>query len=367
MRNGLTVDCGTWGDSLFLGRGKPRHLNNAKGLASLPNRTHSTTPLPGLVGAERLGANPTKSLRTWPREAILIISPNAQRVSASLDRTRAELARAGIPIIDEIPVESIERLEKHLSKGSRHLVAVAGGDGTVGSVADKVANGRATMAIFPLGTSNDFARSLGIPTDITKAVRLLDEGKESTVDLGRLVVQERPPRHFVHAATVGVNVGFAKLATHAPLRQRLGRLTYVVSGASALWHRRPFQCRLTFGGHVEELTLLQLSIINTPVFGGFLGLRIPGSNVDDRTLDVVAIEDISLHKLALVGVLLVLRHRLRVTGICTFRVGCVHVQAYQPLDVALDGEVVGSLPAEFDVAKDALRVIIPLDLNDIDD
>jgi diacylglycerol kinase (ATP) len=318
------------------------------------------------VGAERLGGTPTKILRTWPREAILIISPNARRASASLDRARAELARAGITIIDEIPIESIERLEKHLSKGPRHLVAVAGGDGTVGSVANKVANRRATMAIFPLGTCNDFARALGIPTNITKAVRLLNEGKESTVDLGRLVVQKRPPRHFVHAAAVGVSVGFAKLATRAALRQRLGRLTYIVSWASALWHRRPFQCRLTVDGYVEELALLQLLINNTPVFGGFLGLRIPDSNVDDRIFDVIAIEDVPLHKLALVGVLLVLRHPLRVTGIRTFRVGCVRVHAYQPLDVALDGEVVGSLPAEFDVAKDALRVIIPLDVEDID-
>jgi diacylglycerol kinase family enzyme len=109
-----------------------------------------------------------------------------------------------------------------------------------------------------------------------------------------------------------------------------------------------------------------LLINNTPVFGGFLGLRIPGSNVDDGIFDVIAIEDVPLHKLALVGVLLVLRHPLRVTGIRTFRVGCVRVHAYQPLDVALDGEVVGSLPAEFDVAKDALRVIIPLDVEDID-
>ncbi len=318
------------------------------------------------MGAECFGSTPTKILRTWPREAILVISPNARHVSDSLDRVRVEVARAGIIIIDEIPIESIDRLEKHLSKGSRHLVAVAGGDGTVGSVADKVANGRATMAIFPLGTSNNFARSLGIPTDITQAVRLLNEGKESTVDLGRLVVQDHPPRHFVHAATVGVNVGFAKLATRAPLRHRLGRLTYVASGAIALWHQRPFLCHLTLDAHVEQLKLLQLSINNTPFFGGSLGLRIQGSNGDNRTLDVVAIEELPLYKLALVGVLSVLRPRLHVTGIRTFHVSRVHVQACQPLDVALDGEVVGSLPADFDVADDALRVIMPLDFEDID-
>jgi YegS/Rv2252/BmrU family lipid kinase len=223
------------------------------------------------------------------------------------------------------------------------------------------------MAIFPLGTSNDFARSLGIPMNITKAVRLINEGKESTVDLGQLVVRGRPPRHFAHAATVGVNAGFAELATRAPLRYRLGRLTYAISGATALWHRRPFQCRLTFDGRVEELELLQLSIINAPVFGGFLGLRVQGSNVDDRTLDVLAVEDIPLRKLALVGFLFVLRHQRRLAGIRTFRVGRLHVQACQPLGVTLDGEIASCLPAQFEVASEALRVITPLNFEDIDD
>ncbi len=46
------------------------------------------------------------------------------------------------------------------------LVIAAGGDGTVGAVANRIANTQAVLRSLPLGTSNDFARSLGVPITI---------------------------------------------------------------------------------------------------------------------------------------------------------------------------------------------------------
>lgn len=300
-------------------------------------------------------------------EAILITNPKTRHSTARLNWVRDELARLGITIVEEISIEELDTLERHLSRHPPYLVIVAGGDGTVSTVAGKLANSDVTMAILPLGTANDFARSLGIPMNLTKATRLVEEGKERTVDLGQLVSQGGTARHFSHAAMVGMSTNFARLASRTPQRYRLGYLTYLLCGLVALWRRQPFECRLRFDGQVEELELLQLSIINAPVFGGFLGIRVRGSKIDDHKLDVLAIENIPLHKLLLAGILSTLHQQHRVAGIRTFQVECIHVEASQRLDITLDGEIAGSVPAELKVADERLQVVTPHDSTDLDD
>jgi diacylglycerol kinase family enzyme len=73
---------------------------------------------------------------------------------------------------------------------------------------------------------------------------LLSRGRVSTIDLGRLDVEGQRSRHFVRAATAGLNVSFAKLATRASFRRRLGRLTYIAAAAISVRERRVFNCRL---------------------------------------------------------------------------------------------------------------------------
>jgi diacylglycerol kinase family enzyme len=202
---------------------------------------------------------------------------------------------------------------------------------------------------------------------IDKAALLLRSGKVSSVDLGRVIPAGRRPVHFVHAATVGLNVNFAKLATRASVRKRLGRLTYIVAAVRALEHREHFNCVLTLDGDVEHLTLTQLSVINAPVFGGFLGLRVAGARPDDRLLDVLAVELIPMHRLFLAGLYAVGKIKRPIRGIRPYHVRELRVHSDTPLELSLDGELAGTLPADFVVVGEALRVVTPIDFKDVDD
>lgn len=297
--------------------------------------------------------------RPRPRDVVLVTSPSAGR-AAMLDRARRALAAQGLRVGQELVVGDVSRLAGTVSSdGDAPMVVAAGGDSTVGAVANQLANTGAVLCVLPLGTANDFARSLGIPMVIEDAARLLQEGKVSTVDLGRLVMSGETPKHFVHAATVGLNVSFAKLATQASVRHRLGRLTYAVAAAVALREVRPFGCTVTSGGRSTTSRLIHLSVINAPVFGAFLELQVRGSDPEDRRLDVVAVEELPPHRLILAGLYQLFQIGRPIRGISALHVRELGVVCDEPQEVALDGEVSARLPADFFVAAEALRVVTP--------
>ncbi len=306
---------------------------------------------------------------TPARAIVLVENPHAGRTRQGLDRAHRAITRVGLPVWATISVGELERLRPWVERpeAERPLIVAAGGDGTVGAVAGYVAHTAAALGILPLGTSNDVARSLHIPLRIERAVALLATGRIATVDLGQLAQPAAPPRYFVHAAAMGLNVAFSRLASQVALRRRRGRFIYVLAAALALRDRRPFRCTLDLEGRRVPLDLLHLSVINAPVFGGRLGLRIAGSDMDDRRLDVLALENVPLGRLALAALPVLLRRQPQVGGVRLYHVRRLGVHVDQPVEVTLDGEIAGRLPGTFLLAAEALRVVTGPHFVDMDD
>ncbi|MBV9415942.1 MAG: hypothetical protein JO363_13255 [Solirubrobacterales bacterium] len=295
-----------------------------------------------------------------PTEAGLVTSPHAGR-SRKLAQARSAVDRDAVVIAEELEIEHLDRLPNLLrtSDGKPRLVIAAGGDGTVGSVASHLAGAENALGILPLGTGNDFARSLDIPLNPRRAARLLGTGEISHVDLGRITRPSAPPRYFAHAATVGLNVDFAKLATRASVRGRLGRLTYLAAAVYAVRERTTFSCTLEHDGVADELELLQLSVISAPVVGGALGLTVRGPHSVEHRLDVLAVEDVSPPKMLRAGLILLMGINRRVPGIRAMQVERLAVDSPHALGLSLDGELDGTLPGQFEAVGGALRVIVP--------
>jgi len=98
------------------------------------------------------------------KRLILVVSPQAGH-KERLARARRTMAALGLEVVTEISVEELQRLPALLRENGAQppIVVAAGGDGTVGAVADAVIATSATLGILPLGTSNDFARSIKFP------------------------------------------------------------------------------------------------------------------------------------------------------------------------------------------------------------
>ena len=231
------------------------------------------------------------------------------------------------------------------------LIVLGGGDGTVSSVVDVLAHREVPMGLLPLGTANDFARTLHIPTDLEQACRTIARGHIVDIDLGL-----SGSNYYVNRASVGIGALVAQAMSPA-LKRRVGVLAYPVATVKAFARHRPFRARLVFpdGDHEprEYSRLLQVSVANGRYFGGGQ-IAAPDSGIDDSTLDVSVIRQGGL--LDLVDVLRNLRSG---GGGEHFRTRCVELDTLPELQVNVDGEVVADTPQRFSVARNALHVVVP--------
>ena len=272
-------------------------------------------------------------------------------VESALRRTTAERVQVhGVPGGPEL----VAALEAAVASGP-DLLVVGGGDGTIGCAAALVAHTPTTLGVLPLGTANDFARTLGIPTAVPAAVDTLLKGTVVDVDLGR--VNGRP---FLNVASLGLSVAVTRHLTPG-LKRRLGRLAYPVATLAAHRAHIPFSARieLTDGSVLELDDLMQVAVGNGRHYGGGLTVS-PTASIDDHLLDVYAVERGRLRDHVSVARLLrsgdLVEHE-RVHHLTTRRLRLV---TDEPLDINLDGEIAEVTPATFEVDRNALHVVVPV-------
>ena len=343
-----------------------------------------------------------------PRKAIITHSPHAGKAT-QLEHALDLLQQAGVQIIDVIAVADLDHQPlqgKRWQERGADVAIAAGGDGLIGGVITHIAESDLPLGILPLGTSNDIARSLDIPLTLPEAVQVIAEGKQQRMDIGMAQPAEQAPHaalddhltarshgYFAHALTVGLNVQFAKIATNVATRQRYGRLAYSVAALDVLVHREPLDVALSFTGlagpngktihHAQQppalyCCALEVAVINAPVFGGQWQMSLPQASINDRLLDIVVIENISMERMnAAIAQLFhpwqsradteaePSHHPAELSGIP----GLHHFQASgvlikteaDPQDVTLDGEIRGQTPVQIALASKGLRVMLPGD------
>ncbi len=235
-------------------------------------------------------------------------------------------------------------------------IILGGGDGSVSSTVDFLAHHRATLGLLPLGTANDFARTLEIPSDLEEACETIAHGKVVDVDLGLV-----GDNFYVNVASVGLSVEVTR-SLSPRLKKSVGPLAYPVAALMAFFKHQPFAARLYFpdGDHepVGYDRLLQVAVGNGRFYGGGMVVA-PGSGIDDRSLDVYAIR--LGRRRDLIGVARYLRSGdfVKSEGVDHFRTRHVRLETEPELSINVDGELVARTPQEFSITPNALRVIVP--------
>lgn len=230
------------------------------------------------------------------------------------------------------------------------VVAAAGGDGTCRDVVNGLVGMGARLGVLPLGTGNDFARTLGIGADLERAVETLFSGVPMPVDLGRA-----QDRYFLVAGGCGFDAAVTARVNRG-FRYLRGTAAYVGAVCDCLRTFRPAQMRLTLDGQAREVCAMLCTVANAPMYGG--GMKIaPDARLDDGLFDICLIGS--------VGRIEFLRTFPRVfrgthvthPKVTMLRARQVRIETETPLPVFADGDVIGTAPVEFTLEPHAVSVL----------
>ncbi|HEV2035623.1 MAG TPA: diacylglycerol kinase family protein [Candidatus Dormibacteraeota bacterium] len=274
--------------------------------------------------------------------SLLILSSKAGSMTPEID-TKLRKAFASSLIVEFDPKMDLEKLV-----GPTALIIVAGGDGTIGWVVRKLVDTKHPLGILSMGTFNNFAKSLHLPTTIDAAIRVIKTGKPHPITLGKL-----NGKIFLEAAAIGL-FGETIAAGESAKDRAFG------SFAEDLKHiaeARPFTYELT-GDIRGSGTAMSLVFTNTTSIGS----QMP---VSDKTPEDPYLE-LSVHagatrtdivKRVLARVVLS-KHKEGGLG-QVFKFRKLEVVTKPKVRIYADNKQLGRTPATITAELSALQVILP--------
>lgn len=233
------------------------------------------------------------------------------------------------------------------------LVCALGGDGTVNETVNGLAGSDVPLGIVPTGTVNVLAMELGIPLDPPDAVRVIDKGTVSWIDLGLA-----GERYFALMAGIGMDARTVA-GVNPLLKKTLREAAFAVQGAMSYFtHDEPL-FRVECEERAEEGYFAVFG--NASNYGGGFGIT-PYADMRDGLLDVCVLKDKSFLGTAWYWLAALINSHVNHPKVAYFRSEAARVSAVDPAQEVLvqtDGEVAGKLPLECRVVPRALRVVVP--------
>lgn len=295
----------------------------------------------------------------------VIVNPNAGRKQAPqrAEELKALLVRQGAELTFHF-TEAEDDLAVVLSQMAPAVeqLVVMGGDGTVNEIVNGMARQQLQqpLAIYPMGTVNDFATYLQIPKNIQAFSAMIHNNQQRKVDVGRA-----GERYFLNVAAGGLLPELAHRVS-SEAKTVLGKFAYYMEGIKEFPKQffHPIPIQLEIQGEVESMETLFFLAANSPYVGGFRNL-VPGAAVDDGLLDLLVVEAGELQDMANVFFSFLRRQvepnvkAVPVRGMKHYRVQEFKVMSPEVVDVDVDGELGGHLPMSFATIPGALTLLIP--------
>jgi diacylglycerol kinase (ATP) len=303
----------------------------------------TTRTRPTKSTAKRATTAPLPARRTAKlTNSLLIFSSKAGSMTPEIE---AKLRKAfdGSQVVEFDPKMDIEKLVSPTA-----TIIVAGGDGTIGWVVRRLAETKHPLGILSLGTFNNFAKSLHLPTTVDAAIRVIKTGKTHPITLGCL-----NGKIFLEAAAIGL-FGETIAAGESAKDRAFGAFAEDVKHIA---EARPFTYELN-GDIRGSGTAMSLVFTNTTSIGSqmpvsdktpvdpYLELSVhAGASRTDIVKRVLARAVLSKHKEGGLGQV--------------FRFRKLEVVTKPKVRIYADNAQLGRTPATITAELSALQVILP--------
>jgi diacylglycerol kinase family enzyme len=239
-----------------------------------------------------------------------------------------------------------------LSRGIRMFV-VCGGDGTISAVARILAGTPATLGIIPIGTQNNTALSLGIPSDVPAAIAILRTGRRIKVDVG-MATCGKTTIPFLEVCSVGL------ISTLFPSADDIqhGNLARVGDFLTTLAASPPAEIHLLLDDKQEIHNLGHVVLVSNMPYIGFHYQVGSVASFKDGLLDVLFFADLS--KLDLLGYVFqgVGEGKPEDPRIQHFHVRRVDIDTHPAMPVMTDGTALGEGRVRIEVRRRVLATMV---------
>ena len=310
--------------------------------------------------------------RSVARKTALIVNPKS--ASGTTGRKWEQInqeIRRGLGI--DYDVKFTERqghataLTAEAIKDGCELIVAVGGDGTINEVVngffdrEKPLNRNAALAVMSIGTGSDFVKTLEFPTTPFEAAQRIRLGKPWTIDLGRCTFTgldgEQRSRFFINIADFGSG-GAVVDKVNTTTKVFGGQISFLWGILTTLPTYKNKLTKYRIDDSPEEQKVLNTFVVaNGRYYGG--GLKpAPNAQLDDGLFDIVSIGDVGFFE--------------AISSLGKFRKGTyldipkvtfskgktVVADSEETQLVEMEGEVVGRLPARFEMLPKAMKIIV---------
>ena len=236
------------------------------------------------------------------------------------------------------------------------VVVACGGDGTISQIVNGLAESNCALGVMPVGSGNDFVKSLGIKKSLPHSLQVLYQNRISEIDLIRY---EGDVEGWC-ANTIGFGIdGWANYYAHQANWLK-GRITYYYGAVKAIFKFHGSITDIRLSSHTEKDTYLMITVCNGKWEGGSF-LVAPNAKLHDGKLDILTIKKVPIPFL----ILYLLRFRWGpakwMKGVNNMRAESLDIFSDLPVAVHRDGEHLGKdiQNIRLKLKRKALKVIVP--------
>lgn len=266
----------------------------------------------------------------------------------------------------EKPFQAAEISRAAIKEGSELIVGV-GGDGTMNEISNgffenkKIINPKVALGIVPSGTGCDFSRSLNIPSGLKNALRVITQASSSMIDIGKIRFRDysnkKHERFFLNIADFGIggevlnkmNLKMAKRKTSSYLRSAV---TTFITYKSKRVRIKIDNMQIPFNEYLIG------AISNGKIFGK--GMKIaPYAKLDDGLFDVVLIESMKFLEFCRNILKIYSGSHLSHPKVSLIRGKKIEISpesSEKDVLIEADGELIGKLPATFEIIPQSFLV-----------
>lgn len=247
------------------------------------------------------------------------------------------------------------QLAKEAIKEGYHMVIVAGGDGTVGEVANGLIGSEITLAILPLGSFMNIARTLSIPFDLEKAVTLIKIGRQRKIDVGCMTLVEgkklKTPHYFLESLGMGLE---AQIQYHFLEFERgdLGGIWRIIKSLFEYYGRK---AKIILDDQIISTPATLVSVSNGPYTGAAIPLA-PQAKLNDHRL-TIRLFRMTIREIALYLLRVKREGNAKSQKVQTYQTKTVRIETSVPRLVHADARFFGKTPVECTIFPNALNVI----------